>query len=103
MVDKYTSGVKVHALLNMVMPSLGEPNRIVRQGLGMDVYLSGKLYVGRVVECEVPLSGGDSGEAVIDIISSEAWPIEMAVGTQFELRAGPRIVVATAVAKKLIA
>jgi hypothetical protein len=60
------------------------------------IYFEGKQYNGRVLECEFPIEPGKCGEAVIGIMSTQPDDLNLREGSVFELRDGPKTLIATA-------
>jgi hypothetical protein len=73
--------------------SLAKP---LSAGWGPTISYRGKCFPGRVLACEKPLGPGEIGEAIVGIITSSPYDIDMQVGSTFELRDGPTNLIATA-------
>lgn len=65
-------------------------------GWGPVIFFQGKYYPGRVLECEQPIEPGHNGEALIGLMATAPDSIGVHVGSTFELRDGPKTLVATA-------
>ena len=65
-------------------------------GWGPVIYFQDEYYPGRVLECEPPVEPGQSGEAIIGVMATQADQIGLNAGATFELREGPTTVIATA-------
>jgi len=65
---------------------------------GPTIFWRDRLYPGRVLVCEKPIEPGKTGEAVIGIMLMTSSPdtIDLEVGSLFELRDGPKDLIATA-------
>ena len=59
------------------------------------IYLQGKYYAGRVVECDKPIETGQTAEALLEVMALAA-DVDVGEGSVLELRDGPRTVIATA-------
>jgi hypothetical protein len=70
--------------------------RPLTTGWGATIYFEGNLYPGRVLECKKPIEPGQSGEAVVAMMASQAETLGLQEGSIIELRDGPKAVIATA-------
>jgi len=68
----------------------------LRSGWGPVIYRNGTFFSGRVLECEPPINPGESGEATIDVMVSDPARFGWEKGAVFELRDGPKTLIATA-------
>jgi hypothetical protein len=68
----------------------------LRSGWGPVIYLNGAHLSARVLECQPPIEPGESGQAIIAVMVSEPAHHGWAKGAVFELRDGPKTVIATA-------
>lgn len=82
------------------MRDLGDAPQILRAGVGTNVHFNGAFYPGRVLECEPQIASGQSGKALIGVLSA---PESFQEGVAFELRDGPRRAIADATIISLIA
>jgi hypothetical protein len=60
------------------------------------VFFNEAAYIGRVLECRNPIQPGECGEAVIGILTSKIEELDLREGSIFELRDGPKTLIATA-------
>jgi len=78
------------------------PNLRLAAGIGVNVYLDGRYFPGRVLECSRPLRPGDCGQAIIEVLSDSEFSSNLSEQAEFEIRDGPIIKVASAKVVRLL-
>jgi hypothetical protein len=91
-----TSALRIRAAVRMQPAGSLPVVKPLTAGWGPVIYIQGKYYPGRVLECEKPIEPGQTGEAVIGVMVTQPESIGLQEGTVFELRDGPTTVIATA-------
>ena len=90
------SALRIQAIVRMQPADSLPVVKPLRAGWGPVIFFKHRYYPGRVLECETPIEPGQTGEAVIGIIATDAESIGLQAGSIFELRDGPEDVIATA-------
>lgn len=91
-----SSGLRIRASVCLNSADKLPVARPLIAGWGPVVYFHGNFYSGRVLECESPIEPGKCGEAIIGVMGTHAETLHLREGSIFELRDGPKIVIATA-------
>jgi hypothetical protein len=91
-----TPVLRVRAIVQMQSEDTLKTAKPLRAGWGPVIAYRDEFFPGRILECEPPIAPGQRGEAVIGIMGLSPDAMGFEPGTIFELRDGPKNVIATA-------
>jgi hypothetical protein len=88
------SALRIRASVRMQSASTLPIAKALSPGLGMTISYGGKLFPGRILECEKPIGPGKAGEAVIGMLFLTSSPADIGirVGSSIELFEGPHLI-----------
>jgi hypothetical protein len=89
-------GIRIRASVRMNSADRLPVVKPLSAGWGPTIYFKGNLYSGRVLECKSPIEPGECGEAVVAMMASQPETLNLREGCVFELRDGPKTVIAIA-------
>jgi hypothetical protein len=91
-----TSVLRLRAAVRMQPAESLPVPKPLSAGWGPVIYFQHKHYPGRVLECKKPIEPGETGEAMIEVMASEADRSGLREGSVFEVRDGATTLIATA-------
>jgi hypothetical protein len=91
-----TSAFRIRAAVRMQPADRLPVVKPLNTGWGPVIFFQGKHYPGRVLECKTPIEPGQTGEAIIGVMATQADRLGFQEGSVFELRDGATIVIAIA-------
>jgi len=89
-------GLTIKARLRVKPADKLPAGRAVTKNWGPVVALNGDLFAARILECSRPIGPGEAGEVVIAVMGATQLQQGCLVGAVFELREGPKTVIAEA-------
>ena len=96
------SALQVRATVHMQPEKKLQIVKPLPAGRGPVIIYRDKCYPGRILKCEKPIEPGQIGEVTIGMMMNESDTIDLQEGAIFELRSGPKDVIATATVLELV-
>ena len=89
-------GLRVLAEVQMEPVGAISRDRRIMPRQGINPRIDDLYYIGWIRDCPQPIAPGETGEALVEILSSPEFPVCLSPGETFELCDGPSIKTASA-------